>query len=319
MGPDTINQAIEAIGAQMAAATGALIPVGQDVCGSIIALSILWLGVVMMTSGSSAMISGIVGTMAAAAGTLWAINNWPEIVLGALHSARAATALVLGGYDGPAGLFALATDVAGRLEYQGVAFEWSSPLASVLAGVTAGLVPVLTWLGFTLTALMACLAEFELVIGGTVAPLILPAIAFGFTRPLGWGVVTWLLSAAVRVVVMGVTSHVLATAMTQVISVGGSDAALDHQQVYVLLTLSLLCALAGLAMNGLSKALVGGGTGALGLGSVASLGGMIQAGARAAGSVAAGGAKAAGSAATSTMRGRSSGMLPPISGGSAFK
>lgn len=269
MEPGTIEQVVAAIGQQVAAATGTLVPVGQDVTGWFIVLSILLLGANMIASGSPVITSSIIRMAAAAAGTYYAIGFWPEITMGALQSARAAIGLMVqGGYGGPTTLFHMANDISGRLEFQGVAFQWSSPMASVLAGVTSAFIPILVWVGLSLTGLLAALAEFELVIGSAVAPLVLPALAFGFTMPLGWGAIRFLVSAAVRVVVMGATAHIMADTVSGIMTVGGTEAALSHEQVYTLFGVSLVCGLIGLCMNGIANNLVGGGAGVLGLGSV---------------------------------------------------
>ena len=185
IGPGTINDVLGAIATQVTTAITKLVPVGQALTGSFVALSILMLGAALVSGGSS-FIAPIVRMTAAAAGTFWAISHWPEITTGTLQGARAAIGLLTGGYDGPATLFQMANDVSARVftETNGLSM-WS--FSTYVEAVVSGLAGILIWLGLTVTGLLAILAEFQLLIGAAVAPLILPALAFGFTTPIGWG------------------------------------------------------------------------------------------------------------------------------------
>jgi hypothetical protein len=135
-----------------------------------------------------------------------------------LQGARAAIGLLTGGYDSPATLFQMANDVSARVftETNGLSM-WS--FSTYVEALVSGIAGILIWLGLTVTGLLAILAEFQLLIGAAVAPLILPALAFGFTTPIGWGAVTFMVSAGVRVVVMGTVSYVMSSAVTAVITV----------------------------------------------------------------------------------------------------
>ena len=44
---------------------------------------------------------------------------------------------------------------------------------------------------------------------------VLPALAFPVTMPIGWGGVTFMASAGLRVIILGATSHYMANAVTQ--------------------------------------------------------------------------------------------------------
>ena len=266
MDPGAIEAMIAAIGVQVANATAALVPVGVVITLSFIVLGIVLIGADLMT-GSSFM-PQLVRFTGVAAGTMWAITEWPNIAKQTLDAARAATALLVPGYAGPTGLFTVATDISGRLIVEGSSWSWSAPLTSMADAVMLGLAPFLIEFGLAITGLLAALAEIELLLGSACAPLILPAIAFGPTAQLGFGAVSFLVSAAVRVIVLGATSHVMAQAVTATIAVGGIDTALTHPQIMVLFLLAILCAVVGVSTNGIARSLVGGGVGSLGLGSV---------------------------------------------------
>jgi type IV secretion system protein TrbL len=186
----------------------------------------------------------------------------------------------------------MANDVSARVftETNGLSM-WS--VSTYVEAIVSGLAGILIWLGLSVTGLLAILAEFQLLIGAAVAPLILPALAFGFTTPIGWGAVTFMVSAGVRVVVMGTVSYVMASAVTAVIAVPGSDVPLTYEQMVTLLGVALLTALVGFCCNGLARDLVSGSPGSLGWGSVVRTGGTVGAVASIGGGVA-GGAVTAG-------------------------
>jgi hypothetical protein len=275
MGPGTINDVLGAIATQVTTAITKLVPVGQALTGSFVALSILMLGAALVSGGSS-FIAPIVRMTAAAAGTFWAISHWPEITTGTLQGARAAIGLLTGGYDGPATLFQMANDVSARVftETNGLSM-WS--ISTYIEAIVSGLAGILIWLGLSVTGLLAILAEFQLLIGAAVAPLILPALAFGFTTPIGWGAVTFMVSAGVRVVVMGTVSYVMSSAVTSVITVPGTDVPLTYEQMVTLLGVALLTALVGFCCNSIARDLVSGSPGSLGWGSVVRTGGTVGA------------------------------------------
>jgi hypothetical protein len=95
-------------------ASQALVPVGQALTGSLVALSILMLGA-SLASGHATFVAPIVRLCAAAAGTLWIIGQWPTITADTLGAAHRAIGLLIGGYDGPATLFQLAEDTSARI------------------------------------------------------------------------------------------------------------------------------------------------------------------------------------------------------------
>lgn len=299
MGPGTIEGVIDAVGVQVAQAIGALVPVGLALTGSFTVLAILSLGAAII-AGANAIVSPIIRMTGAAAGTFWAIREWPTIVRGALDAARAAIGLMIGGYSGPSTLFGMANDIAGRVGAEYSSFSITAPLTGIADALMGALAAILIWLGLAVTGLLAVLAEFQLLIGAAVAPLVLPALAFGLTSSLGWAPVRFLVSAAVRVVIMGATSAIMANAVTGVIDLGGSDVALTHEQIMTLLGVALLTALVGICCNSLARDLASGSPGSLGLSSVARTGSVVSTAASAvstAGGMALGGIGAAAKAA----------------------
>jgi hypothetical protein len=152
---------------------------------------------------------------------------------------------------------------------------WS--VSTYVEAIVSGIAGILIWLGLSVTGLLAILAEFQLLIGAAVAPLILPALAFGFTTPIGWGAVAFMVSAGVRVVVMGTVSYVMSSAVTAVITVPGTDVPLTYEQMVTLLGVALLTALVGFCCNGIARDLVSGSPGSLGWGSVVRTGGTVGA------------------------------------------
>jgi hypothetical protein len=295
MGPGTIEHIIDLVGNQVAGAIGALVPVGLALSGSFTVLSILFLGASII-SGANAVVPQIIRVTGAAAATFWGIREWPAITHGTLDAARAAVGLMIGGYSGPSMLFQMANDVTGRVLAEYTSFSITAPVTSIADGIMGALSAVLIWLGLAITGLLAVLAEFQLLIGAAVAPLVLPALAFGLTNSLGWAPVRFMVSAGLRVVIMGLVSYVMAGAVTSVISVGGTDTPLTHEQVMTLMGVALLTALVGICCNSLARDLVGGGPGSLGLNSITRTGNVMSSAAGAvmtAGGVALGGIGAA--------------------------
>lgn len=287
MGADLINRVIAAVGAQVVAAVEALTPVGLALTGSFVILGVLFLGLAV-ASGQSIMIAGIARMTAAAAGTMWVIQYWADIVRGTLQASRAALGLLIPGYNGPTALFTMAIELAGRIELEHVAWNWTSPMVSMAAAGMAAVVPLFVFIGLSFTGILAVVAEFQLLIGATAAPLILPALAFPVTVPLGWGPIYFIVKAGVRVVVMGLTSFVMANAVSSLLTVPGSTDGLTSETIFTLAGLSLLTMMVGLYCNSLAHDLVGGGAGSMGLGAVSATTGAASSMAR--GTVAAAGA-----------------------------
>lgn len=295
MGPETIEAVITAIQGQVVQTVEQLVPVGQAVTAGLGVLAILMLGLSLMNG--SLFLPQIVSTTGAIAATYWVLDQWGTIISGTLAAARQAIGLLIPGYSGPSALFDLGVDIASRVIMEDTASSWLDPVGAIGAAAATAIVPVLIIVGFFLTGLLAVLAEFQLLIGSAVAPLILPALAFGITAPMGWGPVRFVVSAAVRVVVMGVVGSVMNGAISTAIAMPGQDQVLPNETVWVLVGLSLLSALIGLCCNNLAHDLVGGGAGSIGMSSVQRTGGLIAGGANAVAAAGSAGVGAAGAGA----------------------
>ena len=64
---------------------------------------------------------------------------------------------------------------------------------------------------------MVYLAEFELLLGSAVGPLILPMFCCSATSSFGWGPVNFLVVNALRLVLMGAVSYMIALGTSMVI------------------------------------------------------------------------------------------------------
>ena len=303
MDPSYIERVIATVGRSAAAAVGALSDVGLPLAASFIVLSIVLMGVSLMQGGVA--LSSIIRMTGAAAGTTWVLKEWQDIVLGTLNGARNAIGVVIPGYTGPSSLFRMATDIAGRIELEQVACGWDAWRCIGLA-VLGGISGIIVWVGLAWAGLLATIAEFQLLIGAVAAPLILPALAFPLTSQLGWGVVHFVVKAGVRVVVMGVTSWVMADALAQTISVPGTDEGLTSEAIYSLIGLAVLTYMVSTYASSLANDLVGGGAGSLGYSAATATGSQLTQSAVTAASTAAKGVAAAPTAASATVSAASS-------------
>lgn len=315
MDPSYIERVIGIVGNAAVGVVDALVPVGTALAGSFIVLSIVMCGASLMAGGFG--LSTILRMTGAAAGTLWAIREWSTIVRGTLNGAREAIAQVIPGYTGPSALFGMATDIAGRIELEAIACSWNSMRCLGLSFLAALTGPIV-WVGLAFTGLLATIAEFQLLIGAIAAPLVLPALAFPITSHLGWGPVNFMVKAGVRVVVMGITSWLMAEALSQTISVTGSTDGLTSQTVYTLIGLSVLTLMIGLYINSVANDMVGGGAGSLGFSAASRTGGMLASAGGTVASAAANPAAAAARAGVSTVKSAVGTITRSSGSGSAF-
>ena len=316
------------IAAQMAGIVQALVPLGTAVAGSFLVLSILLLGLNLIVGGSFT--PTIVRSMGAAAATFWAIQQWPDLVMGTLTASRDIIGLFIGGYGGPTDLFQAAAEVTARVMVEPAGWSWSvSGAVSALAQhFLISLSTVFIAIGLAMPGIMAILAELSLLLGAAAAPLILPALAFPVTAPLGWGAVNFMVAASLRVVVMGLISVLFGDAITTVIDKPGPDEVLTFSALMGLLLTALLSIVASLSANSIAGSLVGGGLGSMGwtsargaaafaAGSIAGTGAVLQPAVRVGASATAAAGGAAISGAKSAARGVAN-VTRSIGNGSAF-
>lgn len=316
------------IAAQMAGVVQALVPLGTALAGSFLVLSILLLGLNLIVGGSFT--PAIVRSMGAAAATFWAIQQWPDLVMGTLTASRDIIGLFIGGYGGPTDLFQAAAEVTARVMVEPAGWSWSvSGAVSALAQhFLISLSTVFIAIGLAMPGIMALLAELSLLLGAAAAPLILPALAFPVTAPLGWGAVNFMVAASLRVVVMGLISVLFGDAITAVIDKPGPDEVLTFSALMGLLLTALLSIVASLSANSIAGSLVGGGLGSMGwtsargaaafaAGSIAGTGAVLQPAVRVGASATAAAGGAAISGAKSAARGVAN-VTRSIGNGSAF-
>ena len=316
------------IAAQMAGVVQALVPLGTGLAGSFLVLSILLLGLNLIVGGSFT--TAIVRSMGAAAATFWTIQQWPELVMGTLTASRDIIGLFIGGYGGPTDLFQAAAEVTARVMVEPAGWSWSvSGAVSALAQhFLISLSTVFIAIGLAMPGIMAILAELSLLLGAAAAPLILPALAFPVTAPLGWGAVNFMVAASLRVVVMGLISVLFGDAITTVIDKPGPDEVLTFSALMGLLLTALLSIVASLSANSIAGSLVGGGLGSMGwtsargaaafaAGSIAGTGAVLQPAVRVGASATAAAGGAAISGAKSAARGVAN-VTRSIGNGSAF-
>jgi len=272
---DVIDGLVNYVGTFLASVIATLTPVGVAFAGITTTLAILFWGVAAW-SGVAGLVPGAMRITGIGAVLFWALQNWAGIMQGALDAARGAVGLFVGGYGGPSSLFQMASDIFERIAAERVAFSITSPIDSIVDGLVAAIGAFAVWGGLVVTGLLAVLAEIELLLGAATAPLILPTLAFGPIASIGFGAVTWLASAALRVVVLGLLSVLIADGVTSLVGVGGSEEPLDHAQVMSLLALGLLSAVLGLSASSLASAIVRGAPGALGWSSVTRVTGTVS-------------------------------------------
>jgi len=272
---DVIDGLVNYVGTFLAGVIATLTPVGVAFAGITTTLAILFWGVAAW-SGVAGLVPGAMRITGIGAVLFWALQNWGGIMQGALDAARGAVGLFVGGYGGPSSLFQMASDIFERIAAERVAFSITSPVDSIVDGLVAAIGAFAVWFGLVTTGLLAVLAEIELLLGVAIAPLILPALAFGPIAAIGFGAVTWLASAALRVVVLGLLSVLIADGVTSLVGVGGSEEPLDHAQVMSLLALGLLSAVLGLSASSVASSIVRGTPGALGWSSVTRVTGTVS-------------------------------------------
>lgn len=271
-------------------------PVGEQAAGSFTVLAILMLGLNLIVGGS--FVAPLVKFAGASAATFWAIRAWPEIVMGTIDSTHAILGLFFGTFEGPATLFQASSQVVNRLLAEPAAWSWtlSGTIGTLAVQMLLSVIAVVVAIGLSFPGLLSVLAELSLMLGAAAAPLILPAMAFDLTRQLGWGVVTFMVSAALKIVVLGMISGLFAASIQAQLALPGAGEVLGLSGAIGLLLTSMFALVAGVSGNSIAGSLVGGGVGGLGWSSVVHGGSVVQGSAV---SAASGAMSAAGAAARS--------------------
>jgi hypothetical protein len=134
-----------------------------------------------------------------------------------------------------------------------------------LIAIAAPLIAV----GIAIPGILALMAQLTLVVGAAAGPIIVPGLAFHATRPLAFGVCTYLISATLRVITLGLISVLFANAIVDHLAVPGTDAVIGVADIVGLLLTSAFAMVVGFGANSIAGQLVGHGVGALGLSSFA--------------------------------------------------
>jgi hypothetical protein len=271
-----VEAVLQNIAGQIAGVAGVLVPIGTGLATSFLVLTILLLGANMILGG--AFVPPIVRSMGAAAGTFWVIQVWPDLIQETMTSSRNIIGLFIGGYGGPTDLFAAAYSVTSRVLMEPAGWSWSLS-GTVGAMAMQVLIPIATvfiTIGLCMPGIMAILAELSLLLGAAVAPLILPALCFQMTAPLGWGAINFVVSASIRIIVMGLISVVFGNAITDLIVKPGPEEVMTYSALAGLMLTALLALVASLSANSIAGSLVGGGLGSMGWSSARGAGAIVQ-------------------------------------------
>ena len=274
MDASTVETMLELVATQAAAITGHLVPIGHNLAISFVTLGVLFLSFRIGT-GATSTLAPVVRFTGAAFATLWAIDFWPQLAREALEGARAVTGLIIPGYNGPGDLSELAMNLGERMFAEGIAWTWTAPLSSAMAAAQATIMPVVVVIGLSIPAMLAVLAEVQLMIGSALAPLVLPMLAWGVTASLGWGAVQFMVTQSIAVVSLAVMSRIIGTAIERVIQVPGSTDGLTAEDMWTLTLLAVVSVIAGWGASALARNLVGGSMGSLGIGANQRATGMV--------------------------------------------
>ena len=266
----SVTQVLEAMQGAAAQASAVFVPEGLYLARLLIAISLVWFCVDCF-HGRESWVGGGLRLAATGGGTLWAIQNWPYLTGVAVSGAHAGIGRLIGGYSGPTDLFDVALRVAERVWAEGAGasgwgpWTWWQAIVSGISGII-----VLAALG--LPGIMVYLAEFELLLGSALGPLILPMFCCSATSSFGWGPVNFLIVNALRLVMMGAVSYMIALGTSMVI-IPGADETLGGSQLGALTLIAVTSFVACWGVVRIANSVVLGSYGALDVGAVTSAAG----------------------------------------------
>jgi hypothetical protein len=285
---DTVRQTLETLATAAGHATAAFVPEGVFLTHILIAVAIVWFAVGWW-HGNDHAIGGGLRMALCGAGTLWLIGYWPSLATLVLAAAEKAIGMVTGGFQTPADLFDMAIIAAERVWAEGAgAGGWGPSMwwQAIITGLSG--IVILAALG--LPAILAYVAEVQLLIGATVSPIVLPMLAVPATAAIGWAPVRFLIFSGLRVVVIGVTCYVLALTVVMRVTLPGADQTLTGVQLGALALVAVTALVVGIGLSGVARDLLSGAIGTMGYSSVTRAYGTAAAGGRMVGRTAAGGA-----------------------------
>lgn len=289
MDVSTIERVIDQVGNEVAAMVGVLAPIGQSITLSLTVLAVIAMGCAL-AQGASIAVGTLLRVTAAATLTNWAISQWDTIARGTVQGSRQIIGMLIPGYAGPSTLLDMAMTTSARIEAEQMAFSYGG-IGEFITGHLMGLIaPAFVFLGLSAIGLLAILAEVLLLLGASIAPLLLPFLAFTATASIGWGPLRFLLQSSIRIIMLGGVNHLMAKAITAVVIIPLGTDGLRHEDMYALMGLSLLCFLVAWCVNGVARdSAGGGGPTSMGMGAMTTVGGYTVAmGSGAAGAIGAG-------------------------------
>lgn len=301
LGP-TIMSIIVGVASTVNGVIAALVPYGTVLAGTLLLLGIVALGAAFITGGVSAMTPRLWSFTGISAGTLWAIREWDWLV--GLSNATAGTILNAMGIAGIAGMFTGAQIASDRLAAEVIGLSMSAPIASTAQSIAAAITSVVVAVGLSMPALLASLATVMLLLGSAVSPVILPALAVGFLRNIGFGVIQFQVFAVVHIAIQGLIARVLTDQVTALIRMPTAAEGMTYPMSQTLLVVAVFSVLLSFSGMAVARAVTSGVAGGLGAGSITGTVGRIAGSAYAAGRIAgsvssaayAGGRMAAGAA-----------------------
>lgn len=311
----SVTQVLEAMQGAAAQASAVFVPEGLYLARLLIAISLVWFCVDCF-HGRESWVGGGLQLAATGGGTLWAIQNWPYLTGVAVSGAHAGIGRLIGGYAGPTDLFDVALRVAERVWAEGAGASGWGPWTWWQA-IVSGISEIIVLAALGLPGIMVYLAEFELLLGSALGPLILPMFCCSATSSFGWGPVNFLIVNALRLVMMGAVSYMIALGTSMVI-IPGADETLGGSQLGALTLIAVTSFVACWGVVRIANSVVLGSYGALDVGAVTSAAGAAAYGATKAGQAAYAGAGLglAGGAAAGKVAGAASSYWSGRGGGS---
>lgn len=301
---DAINGVVNGVAVGVNDVIAALAPFGIGLTLILIVLALLFLGASYL-SGSTSFVAPLIRFLGIGTGVLWALREWSWLV--GLSRATAYQALAAVGVQGYGAMFELAWTSSQRILTELVGISATAPIASTIDSLMAALCALVVLVGLSFPAMVAAVAEIELLLGSALAPLILPMLAVGLLRPIGFGVIQWQVAAVLRIIALGLISHLIAAEVTRVTALPSMDEAYQHGAVQQLTLLAILSVMVALSAGSIANAIARGTPGVMGSHSLIHVATGAVSAAVSAGR-AADAAAAAASTAISTMRGSGGGQ-----------
>ena len=258
---DAINGVVNGVAVGVNHVIAALAPFGIGLTLILIVLALLSLGASYM-SGATGFVAPLIRFLGISTGVLWALREWTWLV--GLSRATAYQALNAVGVQGYGAMFELAWTSAQRILTELVGISPTAPISSSIDSLMAALCAMVVLIGLSFPGMVAAVAEIELLLGSALAPLLLPMLAVGFLRPIGFGVIQWQVAAVLRIVALGLISHLIAAEVTRITALPSMDEAYQFAAVQQLTLLAILSVMVALAAGAIANSIARGTPGVMG-------------------------------------------------------